>query len=102
MIRYCPDISPEVAKIVRHLPPDLKRSVKETLRHLSRNPTAGEPLRRELKGRWKYRVRRYRVIYAIEASRRVIRIMAVGPRAEIYERAAALFPARRQASTRKG
>ena len=99
MISYRPEIPLEVAEIIRHLPPDLKRSVKEALRSLSRNPTAGEPLRRELQGLWKYRVRRYRVVYAIERSRRVIRILAVGPRVEIYERAAALL--RRAPSKRK-
>jgi len=102
MSRYRLDISPEVVEIVRHLSPDLKRSVKEALRHLSWNPTAGEPLRRQLEGLWKYRVGRYRVIYAIEVSQRVIRILAVGPRGEIYERSAALLRARRRASTRKG
>lgn len=86
---YRLEIPPEVADIVRHLAPELKRSVKEALRGLSRNPTAGEPLRRELQGLWKYRVRRYRVVYAIEARRRVVRILAVGPRVEIYDSAAA-------------
>ncbi|HSF18058.1 MAG TPA: type II toxin-antitoxin system RelE/ParE family toxin [Vicinamibacteria bacterium] len=89
MTLYRLEIPPEVADIVRHLAPELKRSVKEALRGLSRNPTAGEPLRRELKGLWKYRVRRYRVVYAIEPRRRVVRILAVGPRVEIYENAAA-------------
>jgi len=98
MINYRLEIPPEVAEIVRHLAPDLKRSVKEALRSLSRNPTAGGPLRRELVGLWKYRVRRYRVVYAIDRSRRVIQILAVGPRAEIYERAAALL---RQARTKR-
>jgi mRNA interferase RelE/StbE len=89
MTDYRLEIPPEVGEIIRHLPPELKRSVKEALRGLSRNPTAGEPLRRELQGLWKYRVRRYRVVYAIEPRRRVLRILAVGPRVEIYERVAA-------------
>ena len=89
MTDYRLEIPPEVAEVIRHLPPELKRSVKEALRGLSRNPTAGEPLRRELKRLWKYRVRRFRVVYAIEPKRRVLRILAVGPRVEIYERVAA-------------
>jgi mRNA interferase RelE/StbE len=90
------EIPPEVAEILRHLDPELKRSVKEALRGLSQKPTAGEPLRRELEGLWKYRVRRYRVVYAIEPKRRVVRILAVGPRVEIYERVAALRRASRK------
>ena len=89
MTDYRLEIPPEVAEVIRHLAPELKRSVREALRGLSRNPTAGEPLRRELQGLWKYRVRRYRVVYAIEPKRRVLRILAVGLRVEIYERVAA-------------
>ncbi|HEY7696855.1 MAG TPA: type II toxin-antitoxin system RelE/ParE family toxin [Vicinamibacteria bacterium] len=98
MTDYRFEIPPEVAEVIRHLPPELKRSVKEALRGLSRNPTAGEPLRRELQGLWKYRVRRYRVVYAIEPKRRVLRILGVGPRVEIYERVAARL---RRASPKK-
>jgi mRNA interferase RelE/StbE len=82
------EIPPDVAKVVRHLAPELKRSVREALRSLSQNPNAGEPLRRELEGLWKYRVRRYRVVYSIESDRRV-RVYAVGPRADVYEKTAA-------------
>lgn len=89
MIDYRVEIAPEAAEIIRQLPPDLKRSVKEALRALSRNPNSGDPLRRELEGLWKYRVRRYRVIYAVERGRRLIRVLAVGSRAGIYELAAA-------------
>ena len=93
MTDYRLEIPPEVAEIIRHLPPELKRSVKEALRGLSQNPAAGEPLRRALQGLWKYRVRRYRMVYAIEPRRRVLRILAVGPRVEIYERVAATLRA---------
>ncbi len=99
MTDYRLEIPPEVAEVIRHLPPELKRSVKEALRGLGRNPTAGEPLRRELQGLWKYRVRRYRVVYAMERRRRVLRILAVGPRVEIYERVKATF--RRASPKRK-
>jgi mRNA-degrading endonuclease RelE of RelBE toxin-antitoxin system len=90
------EIPPEVAAVVRHLAPELKRSVKEALRALSRDLGAGEPLRQELKGLWKYRVRRYRVVYSIEAGRR-LRIFAIGPRVDVYEKTAAAL---RAASTK--
>ncbi len=85
MIAFRPDIPPEVAEVIRHLPPDVKRSVKHALRALSVDPESGEPLRRELEGLWKYRVRRFRVIYAIDQVLRMIRIVAVGHRRGIYE-----------------
>lgn len=80
-----PDIPPDVAEVIRHLPPDVKRSVKHALRALSVNPESGEPLRRELEGLWKYRVRRFRVVYVIDRANRVLRIIAVGHRGGIYE-----------------
>jgi len=85
MIAFRPDIPPEVAEVIRHLPPDVKRSVKHALRALSVDPESGEPLRRELEGLWKYRVRRFRVIYAIDRVLLVIRVVAVGHRRGIYE-----------------
>ena len=77
------DIPPHVAERIRSLPPEVKQGVKEALRLLSRDPGAGEPLRLELEGYWKYRVRRYRVVY--QPVRRVVRVVAVGHRRTIYE-----------------
>jgi mRNA interferase RelE/StbE len=87
MAAFQPDIPPHVAQIIRHLPPDVKRSIRQALRALSVAPDAGEPLRRELEGLWKYRVRRFRIVYAIDHDQRLIRIVAVGHRREIYEEA---------------
>jgi mRNA interferase RelE/StbE len=85
MAVYRPDIPPHVARLIRHLPPELKRSVKQTVRSLSSNPFSGEPLLRELAGLWKYKVRRYRLIYEVDRKARLIRIFAIGHRREIYE-----------------
>jgi mRNA interferase RelE/StbE len=85
MAVYRPDIPPRVAEIVRHLPPDVKRSVKQALRALSADPFAGAPLMRELSGLWKFKVRRFRIIYEVERKARVIRIFAIGHRREVYE-----------------
>lgn len=53
----------------------------------------GEPLMRELEGLWKYRVRRFRIIYAIDRGNRILRIFAVGHRRTVYEMVAALVRA---------
>jgi mRNA interferase RelE/StbE len=79
------DIPPHVADVIRVLPPEVKQGVKETLRLLARDPAAGEPLRRELEGYWKYRVRRFRVVY--QSGHRVVRVVAVGHRRTVYEEA---------------
>jgi mRNA interferase RelE/StbE len=85
MAVYRPDIPQHVAEIVRHLPPDVKRSVKQALRSLSADPFSGAPLMRELSGLWRFKVRRFRIIYEPDRKSRVIRIFAVGHRREIYE-----------------
>ena len=88
MAVFEPDIPPHIAEIIRHLPPDLKRSVKQALRALSLDPFSGQPLLGDLEGLWKYRARRFRIIYEVDAQERVFRIFAVGHRKEVYEEVA--------------
>ena len=85
MAAYRPDIPPHVAEIIRHLPPDVKRSVKQAVRALSADPSMGVPLRRELSGLLKFKVRRFRIIYKLDRKARVIRIFAIGHRRDVYE-----------------
>jgi mRNA interferase RelE/StbE len=85
MAGYRPDIPPHVADVIRGLPPEVKRGVKAAIRALSGEPAAGEPLQRELEGLWKYRVKRFRVVYAVDRQRRVLQIMAIGHRRLVYE-----------------
>jgi len=85
MAVYRPAIPPHVAEIIRHLSPDLKRSIKHSIRKLSLNPYDGAPLLRELAGLQKYKVRRFRIVYEVDRRTRTIRIFAVGHRREVYE-----------------
>lgn len=82
---YRPDIPPKVAEVIRGLPPDVKKGVKAAMRALTTDPSAGEPLRGELEGLMKYRVRRYRIVYQADRQRRILRILAVGHRRAVYE-----------------
>lgn len=83
-----PEFPPHVAAIVRRLPPDLKRSVQQALRALSADPGIGETLQRGLKGLRRYRVRRFRIVYRVDRTRRVLPVLAVGHRQTVYEEAA--------------
>ena len=85
---YRTDIRSAVADAIRSLPPAVKRSVKEAIRRIAMDPWAGDPLHRELDGRFKYRVRRYRIVYRIDRKARVVHILAVGHRRNIYEQLA--------------
>jgi mRNA interferase RelE/StbE len=76
---------PDVADVVRGLHPELKRSVRSALAALSRDPALGDPLSGELEALSRYRVRRFRVVYAVDRGERVLRVVAVGPRRNVYE-----------------
>ena len=94
MSRYRLVVAPQAAAVVRALHPDLKRSVRSALDALHEVPSIGEPLRGELSGLWRYRVRRFRIVYELDRSARLVRVLAVGPRRSVYEDLAA---ARRRA-----
>ncbi len=93
---FCPDIPPHVSEAFGHFSPDLKRSIKAAVRALCVNPNDGDPLVKELEGLWKYRVRRFRIVYAIDQRRKVIRVMVIGHRREVYEEVTEHFPRRRK------
>lgn len=93
---YRPNIPPHAAVVIRHFPPDLKASVKSALRCLSRDPRAGTPLAGELEGYWKYRVRRFRIVYTIDIRGKTLRVMAVGHRREIYDEAVRMVHERKR------
>jgi mRNA-degrading endonuclease RelE of RelBE toxin-antitoxin system len=65
------------------LHPDLKRKVRSALDAVVVDPSVGKALRDELAGLRSSRVGRFRIIYRVAGS--VIEIVAVGPRATIYE-----------------
>jgi mRNA interferase RelE/StbE len=82
---FRPEIPPHVAEVIRSLHPDLKRSIKSAIRAIAADPECGEPLLRDLDGLLKYRVRRFRIVYAVDRTSHTIRLMAVGHRQSIYE-----------------
>lgn len=85
MMHYVLDVPPHVAQVIGKLPPDIKKSVKEALRALVVNPHLGDPLTGDLEGLWKYRVRRYRIVYAPDQPSHRLQVYAVGHRREIYD-----------------
>jgi mRNA interferase RelE/StbE len=63
--------------------PHLKRKVKSSLKLILDNPSEGKALKDELSGLRSFRVGRFRIIYQVK--KRIIEIVAVGPRHRIYE-----------------
>lgn len=85
MAPYRAQIPPDVGERIRHLPPGLKQAVKAALTAISADPMAGDALHDDLAGFRKYRVRRFRIVYQVDASGRVLRILGVADRRTIYE-----------------
>jgi mRNA-degrading endonuclease RelE of RelBE toxin-antitoxin system len=80
-------IAPAVAERIRHLPPDVKRAIKAAIRAIAADPACGTALLRELESCMKYRVRRYRIVYRVDRTARVVAVLAVGHRHTIYDEA---------------
>lgn len=91
MTPFRPDIPPQVAEVVRVLHPDLKRSIQAAIRAIASDPECGVSLLRELDGLWEFRVRRFRIVYAIDYKAHTIRLIAVDHRWHIYEELTAWF-----------
>ena len=82
---YRVELAPEVADIVRGLPPEVKRQVKQALTYLRNHPDAGKILIGELAGLRSYRARRFRIVYQLAESPRCVLILYVGHRRTVYE-----------------
>ena len=82
---YRIEIPSEAADIIRTLPPEVKRQVKQALIHLTEFPGAGKPLTGELAGLHSYRVRRFRIVYQLTPSQRRLLVLHVGYRQTVYE-----------------
>jgi mRNA interferase RelE/StbE len=73
-----------VAKLIRNLHPHIKKKVKASLQAIMSDPCSGKPLKDELAGLRSFRVSRFRIIYRI-SGKKLIEIIAIGPRECIYE-----------------
>lgn len=74
----------QVTRLLDGLHPQVKRRMHAGLDLLCRDAHAGKPLRAELEGLRSLRAGRFRIVYRI-ATRRIIDIVAIGPRKTIYE-----------------
>lgn len=64
--------------------PKLGKRLAQAIDRLEQNPEIGIPLRKELKGLYKYRVGSYRIIYQFKRKKLLVIIIDIGHRKEIY------------------
>lgn len=69
----------------KRLPRDVRKRVRRVLTEILQNPHAGTKLKGELKEYWRWRIGKYRVIYAINDAKRHVIFLDAGPRRAIYE-----------------
>ena len=73
----------DITEVVRGMHPHLKRKVKASLKLILEDPGEGKELKNEFAGLRSFRIGRFRIIY--RAKRKIIEIVAIGPRDRIYE-----------------
>ena len=76
----------EARKRIRKCDNKVQLKIKQAVEKLAENPRLGKPLRRELKGRWSYRISDYRLIYRIYEDEILILILTIGHRREVYKK----------------
>ena len=83
-MRYRLRVPDEIVDLLRSLHPEIKRKMKAALDLIASDPGVGKSLRDELRGLKSFKIGRFRIIYKV-ASKRIIEIVAIGPRRTIYE-----------------
>ena len=77
-------LSQETEKQLKRLDKRYQKAIISGLLRLGENPNLGEPLKYELKGRYRLRVGRYRVVYRLEHPRKIINVLQIEHRKDVY------------------
>jgi mRNA interferase RelE/StbE len=77
--------TPEAARLVATLPPEIKRLVRSSIDILLAEPQAGSELTGELEGYGSLKAKRYRIIYRLDDTETAIEIYFVGHRRDVYD-----------------
>ena len=79
-------VSDDLRDFIRHLPPLLKKKIKDGLREITGDPSGGKALRDDLAGLRSYRIGNVRIVY--QADENAVTLITVGPRKTVYQKAA--------------
>jgi mRNA-degrading endonuclease RelE of RelBE toxin-antitoxin system len=72
-----------VQEEIRSLHPERRRKVRAAIDALREDPSEGKALQRELVGLWRYPLGALRIVYRFDDE--MLEIVAVAPRATVYE-----------------
>ena len=77
--------TPEASRLLSKLHPENKRRIKKALGELQQDPYPGKDLQEELSGFKSLRIKKYRVVYNINEKEKIIQILYIGLRGDVYE-----------------
>lgn len=77
-------ISPKANKKLKNIKQLFRQDIADAINEIKEDPLIGKPLRRELAGRFTYKVRVYRIVYAINLQNKTIIILNADHRAVVY------------------
>ena len=77
--------TPEASRLLSKLHPENKRRIKKALGELQQDPYPGKDLQEELSGFKSLRIKKYRVVYNINEEKKIIQILYIGLRSDVYE-----------------
>ena len=82
------EIMPSARRDLNRLKETAAAAVLEAIEHIADAPhRMGKPLRLELEGLWSARRGTYRVVYRIDETKRLVQIITIDHRADVYRRA---------------
>jgi mRNA interferase RelE/StbE len=86
--RWQIEIMPSARRDLNRLKEAAASAVLEAIDHIANAPQRmGKPLRLELEGLWSARRGPYRLVYRIDEGKRLVQIITVDHRADVYRRA---------------
>jgi mRNA-degrading endonuclease RelE of RelBE toxin-antitoxin system len=77
--------TPQAAKLISKVHPEIKKMVRSALEELRKNPFSGDDLQEELSGFKSYKPGRYRILYKFNADDNSVDVYYVGHRRDVYE-----------------
>ena len=77
--------TPEAARLIATLPPEIKKLVRASIDELLINPESGSELTGELDGYRSSRAKRYRILYRLDEPEMTVEILSVGHRRDVYD-----------------
>ena len=77
--------TPEAARLITRLPPEIKKLFRASIDILLEKPHTGSELTGELEGYRSFKAKRYRIIYRLNDAETSIEIYLVGHRRDVYE-----------------